>query len=146
MDTKTMIDSSCQTTYTFVWKKFADKLKRTYSRKRKAQIYDVQPDIFSGDLPEVTVTISYDHPVLDYASEYWCGAGPEEDVYENPYAAENHQWEVSSQTWNKFQNMCKTLTQKELQSLKDDREKRIRKEIKEYDSKPYKRRRYDDEY
>jgi hypothetical protein len=142
MDTKTMVDSSCQTTYTFVWKKFADKLERTYSRKRKAQIYDVQSDIFSGDLPDVTVTISYDHPVLDYTSEHWCGASLEENVYENPYAAENYPWEVTNQTWNNFQNMCKTLTQEELQSLKDNREKRIREEIEEYDSNPYKRRRY----
>ena len=137
-----MIDVACQPrSYASVWKSFAEKLMRTHVIKRKSQIYDVVADVFSQDIPKVAVTVDYEHPVLDYVSDYWCGAPPDERVYENPYNAENYQWEVFTRCWNRFQNMCKDKTQEELQSMRDTREENIRREKKEYGSR--KRRRHD---
>ena len=90
----------------------------------------------NNTLPQVVVSVDYTHPVISHASngEFWCGAPPDEEVYENPYNAGSYSWEVTVEAWNSFQSKCKQMSPEERERQWTNRKRDIEKEISEFDS------------
>ena len=94
-------------------------------------------DILSNNKPpNVVVSVNYTHPVLSHLKDgdFWCGASPDEEVYENPYNASRFSWEVDLQAWNSFQSKCKHMSPEEREQQWANRERDIEKEKSKFDS------------
>jgi hypothetical protein len=93
-------------------------------------------DIIYDKIPNVNVSVDYFHPILSHLGDgdYWCGANPEENVYENPYAAQNFSWDIDFDAWNKFQSKCNKKSREECQQLIASRKRDIQKEQDDFDA------------
>ena len=93
------------------------------------------------------VEVDYTHPILSEIPNgtFGCGAPAEDNVYEDPYSAENYPWEVEARAWNQFQAQYHNITEKEYDELVAKRQRDIEDAKSEFDSLP-KRRRSDDDY
>lgn len=81
---------------------------------------EIALDVLSGNQPpNVAVLLSYNHPIFSHVppDRFWCGAHPDEDVYENPYNADQFSWEVDLNDWNSFQSDCKNMSPEERSEL-----------------------------
>ena len=76
---------------------------------------------------------------------FGCGAPAEDNVYEDPYAAEGYPWEVEARVWNEFQAKYHNITAEESDRLISKRQRDIEEQKAEFDRLP-KRRRDDDYY
>ena len=78
------------------------------------------------------------------ARSFGCGAPAEDNVYEDPYAAEGYPWEVEARVWNEFQAKYHNMTAEESDRLISKRQRDIEEQKAEFDSLPKRRR--DDDY
>jgi hypothetical protein len=92
-------------------------------------------DALYDRLPTVVVSVAYDHPILSQLSDgdFWCGAPPSEEVYENPYNAANYSWEIPIDTWNSFQSRVEQMGPEELVALRKKREDDMERQLSEFD-------------
>ena len=86
------------------------------------------------------------HPILSEIPNgtFGCGAPAEDNVYEDPYAAEGYPWEVEARVWNEFQAKYHNITAEESDRLISKRQRDIEEQKAEFDRLPKRRR--DDDY
>ena len=101
--------------------------RRLYKLAMEDQKLHLSPDVFTKKLPEIAVTVEYTHPILNHVEngDFWCGAHPDEDVYNNPFTARKQKWEVSYEVWQSFQSRMEHATSKELEDLQYERDLHI---------------------
>lgn len=106
-------------------------------------------DALYDRMPTVVVSVSYYHPILSQLSDgdFWCGAPPSEEVYENPYNAARYSWDIRIDAWNSFQSIIEKMDPEELEALPKKRKDDIDRQISEFDNsyKGPKRKRYSDD-
>ena len=80
---------------------------------------DIREDVIRGGIPRLLIEVDYTHPILSEIPNgtFGCGAPAEDNVYEDPYAAENYPWEVEACTSNQFQAQYHNITEKEYDKL-----------------------------
>ena len=84
----------------------------------KADFPKIERDVLSGDQPpKLSVCFDFYHPILSNTDNVWCGADPDENVYDDPYTAELFLWETDIHTWNTFQSKCKSMSYEERSEL-----------------------------
>ena len=136
--------------YSSIWRSFATRLKIEKQKRQKLLVnlhdIDIREDVIRGGIPRLLVEVDYTHPILSEIlnGTFGCGAPAEDNVYEDPYSAENYPWEVEARTWNQFQAQYHNITEKEYDELVAKRQRDIEDAKSEFDSPP-KRRRSDDD-
>ena len=88
--------------YSSIWRSFATRLQIEKQKRQKLLVnfhdVDIREDVIRGGIPRLLVEVDYTHPILSEIPNgtFGCGAPAEDNVYEDPYAAEGYPWEVEA--------------------------------------------------
>ena len=132
------------------WKSWATRLQIEKQKRQKSLVHlhdvDIREDVIKGGIPKLLVEVDYSHPILSEIPNgtFGCGAPAEDNVYEDPYAAEGYPWEVEARVWNEFQAKYHNITAEESDRLISKRQRDIEEQKAEFDRLPKRRR--DDDY